>query len=131
MDRVRLLHLEDSPQDAELIRERIDADGLSCDVTWLTDKESFESALSSNSFDVVLCDYSLPGYNGLDALKFCLATQPDVPAIIISGALGDIEAVECLKAGATDYVLKQQLERLAPAIRRSLREAKERRSRVA
>ncbi len=129
--RIRVLHLEDSPLDAELIRTKLEAEGLLCDVNWVTDKQTFESALDRESFDVILSDYSVPAYGGRAALKASLASQPQVPLIIISGALGEIEAVECLKAGATDYVLKHHLERLLPAIERALRESQEHRERLA
>jgi PAS domain S-box-containing protein len=126
-----VLHLEDSPLDAELISQKLNVEGLLCDVTWVTDKQIFESALDREAYDVVLSDYSLPGYGGGGALTTSLAMQPHVPVIIISGALGEIDAVECLKAGATDYVLKHRLERLVPAIKRALRESEERRERLA
>jgi CheY-like chemotaxis protein len=119
---IRVLHLEDNPLDAELIAVKLRAN-LSCEVSWVTDKAGFESSLGGERFDVILCDYTIPGYSGRDALQAALATQPHAPVIIISGSLGDIDAVECLKAGATDYVLKHQLERLAPAIERALRES--------
>ena len=127
---IRVLHLEDNPLDAELIRRKLVAERLACDVTWVTDRKSFESALGHDGFDVILCDYTVPGYAGMVALKASLATQPLVPVIMISGSFGDIEAVECLKAGATDYLLKHQLERLVPAIERALRESEEHRERV-
>jgi DNA-binding NtrC family response regulator len=95
------------------------------------DKQAFECALKCEGFDGILSDYSVPGYGGRAALKASLAIKADVPFIMISGALGEIEAVECLKAGATDYVLKHQLERLVPAIKRALRESEERRERLA
>ena len=129
--RIRVLHLEDSPLDAELIREKLELEGLLCDVTWVSDQQTFESALDRDGYGVILSDYSLPGYGGRAALKASLALQPHVPVIMISGALGEIEVVECLKAGATDYVPKHQLERLVPAVERALREAEEQRARLA
>ena len=128
---INILHLDDNPQDADLIRRKLGSEGLSCDVTCVTDKASFESALDRARFDVVLCDYTVPGYSGRAALEASLAKQPQVPVIMISGSLGDIEAVECLKSGATDYLLKDQLERLVPAIERALRESAVDRERVA
>jgi PAS domain S-box-containing protein len=129
--RIRVLHLEDSPLDAELVRKKLDGAGLLCDVNCVGNKQAFEFALGHQDFDVILSDYSLPGYGGRAALKAALALQPQVPVIVISGSLGEIEAVECLKAGATDYVLKHQLERLIPAIERAVRESEERRERLA
>jgi PAS domain S-box-containing protein len=128
---IRVLHLEDNPLDAELIAVKLRANKLSCELSWVTDKASFESALIGERFDIILCDYTIPGYSGRAALRAASAAQPHAPIIIISGFLGDIDAVECLKVGATDYVLKHQLERLAPAIERALRESEVVRERIA
>jgi PAS domain S-box-containing protein len=81
-------------------------------------------------FDLVLCDYNLPSYDGVSALKYVKTVRPSLPVIIISGTVGESEAVKCLHSGATDYLLKQRLERLVPAVRRALREADERRRRL-
>jgi len=77
----------------------------------------------------VLCDYNLPAYDGLQALTLARETQPDAPVIVITGTLSEDEAVECVKAGATDYVLKSRLQRLVPSVARALREAAEQRER--
>lgn len=123
---IRLLHLDDDPSDAELIRRRLQAAGLSCDILWVNCKEAFESALERESFDLVLSDYKLPGYDGLSALRHVREKQPELPVIMMSGGLSEEEAVDCLKAGATDYVLKQRPQRLDTAIRRALMEKDER-----
>ena len=124
---IRLLHLEDDPRDAELIRLKLKAEDLSCDITWVNDRKAFESALAQESFDLVLSDYDLklPDFDGMSALKQVREKQPDLPVIVLSGTLGEEAAVECLKAGAHDYVLKQRLLRLAPAITRAVSEARE------
>ena len=124
---IRVLHLEDSPRDAELIREKLAAEGLSCDIVLVDRKETFESALARDSFDVILCDYNLPDYDGRSALTLAKETQPETPVIVISGTLGEEAAVECLRLGATDYLLKDRLERLAAAVSRALQEAEEHR----
>jgi DNA-binding NarL/FixJ family response regulator len=93
------------------------------------DKKSYLKALKEFSPDVILSDYSLPSFDGLSAMKLAGKICPDVPFIFVSGALGEETAIELLKQGATDYVLKNRLSRLAPAVSRALREIKERKER--
>src|SRR5581483_982375 len=121
--RLRVLHLEDSPADAELIHSIMDADGLSFEVTRVPNRTAYEALLEQGHFDLILCDHGLPGYDGFTALQFARDKRPSTPVIMISGSLDDAQAVESLKNGATDYVLKQRLARLGPAIRRAVREA--------
>ena len=102
---IRVLHLEDSLRDAELIQAELEAEGLACDTRLVCGQEGFESALSGDSFDVILCDHNLPGYDGRSALELAREKAALVPVILLSGTLGEEEAVECLKLGATDYVL--------------------------
>jgi PAS domain S-box-containing protein len=127
--RLRVLHLEDSDRDAEVIRHKLDANGLSCDVIVVRTKDSFEAALTQQPFDLILCDYNLPGYDGISALTYAQHTRPDVPVILISGTVGDEEATRCLHLGATDYLLKDRLERLGSAVERAIQEAETRRTR--
>jgi diguanylate cyclase (GGDEF)-like protein/PAS domain S-box-containing protein len=122
---IRLLHLEDDPLDAELIKDKLETEGLLCDITWVNSKETFESTLGRETFDIVLTDFNLPDYDGMAALRYVHEHQPELPVIVISGRLGEEEAVECLKAGATDYVLKQRMQRLCAAVRRALLEKAE------
>jgi len=124
-----VLHLEDSAQDAEIIGHKLEIAGVPCEITVVSSRESFEVALKHDSFDLVLCDYNLPGYGGLAALQTAKDNRRDIPVIIISGSVGEEEAVRCLQTGATDYLLKQRLERLAPAVNRAIHEAEERRRR--
>jgi two-component system cell cycle sensor histidine kinase/response regulator CckA len=126
---LRVLHLEDSPRDAEMIRHRLDVEGLSCDILVARSKDSFETALTREAFDLIISDYNVPGYNGVTALKQAQATQPDVPVILISGTVVEEEAVRCLQIGATDYLLKARLDRLVPAVQRAIQEAETRRQR--
>ena len=130
-DTIRLLHLEDDPLDAELIRHRLETEGLACEITWVKGRQDFESALERGTFDLVLSDYNLPDYDGMSAVRHIREEEPDLPVIVISGTLGEDEAVECLKAGATDYVLKQRLQRLGSAVRRALSEKADRAARRA
>ncbi|MEK7677340.1 MAG: PAS domain S-box protein [Verrucomicrobiota bacterium] len=125
----RVLHLEDNLRDAEIIRERLEADGLACVITLVSDRQSFELAFNQAAFDVILCDYNLPDYDGLSALKLAREKQPNAPVIILSGLLGEEEAVKCLHRGATDYLLKERLDRLPSAVKRALEEAEEHRKR--
>src|SRR5256885_5834156 len=122
--RLRVLHLEDSPRDAELIRSTLEAGDFECDILLVEDRDSFTRALGQGQFDVILSDYGLVDYDGLAALELAHKTQPDVPFILVSGTLGEEEAVESLKKGATDYILKSRLTRLVPAVRRALEEAR-------
>ncbi len=97
-----------------------------CDITRVDTRADFVSALGDRRFDLILADYSLPTFDGMSALKMALEYCPDVPYIFVSGKMGEDIAVESLKSGATDYVLKDKLSRLAPAIRRALKEAEDR-----
>jgi PAS domain S-box-containing protein len=89
-------------------------------------RAEFETALDSEMFDVILSDFRLPEYTGLEALAFVRRKYPDIPFILVSGTIGEHAAIESLKTGATDYVLKQNPERLASAVRRAVQEAYER-----
>lgn len=121
---IRLLHLEDDPLDADLIQHILRSE-LDCHFIWVSNKAAFESTLMQGDFDLVLSDFNLPDYDGMSALRFVREYKPELPVIVISGRLGEEEAVECLKAGATDYVLKQRLQRLCTAVRRALAEQAE------
>ncbi len=123
---IRILHLEDAPLDAELINTILRSDGLRCDIIVAPGKPEFELALSQQRFDLILCDHGLPNYDGFAALKLAREVQPATPVIMLSGLLDDYQAVESLKAGATDYILKQRLARLVPAIERALRDSRQR-----
>src|SRR5215207_5614550 len=123
---LRILHLEDSPHDAELIEFTLKNGNLDCAFIVVASKEDFVNALEEQRFDVILSDYGLSGYDGLSALEAARKAQPEVPFILISGTLGEDEAVESLKTGATDYILKSRLSRLVPAVRRALEDAEKR-----
>ncbi|HEV7930324.1 MAG TPA: response regulator [Nitrosospira sp.] len=122
---IRILHLEDNPRDAQLMQDILETAGLSCDIVLVSSREEYDAALAGRQFDLVLCDYNLPDYDGLSALKLARQMQPDTPIIIISGTVEEEQAVKCLHLGATDYLLKQRLERFVPAVQRALQEAKE------
>src|SRR5665213_350483 len=124
---IRILHLEDSPRDAEIIRDRLEAEGLVCDIVRVQDRAGFESALAGDRFDVILSDYNLTDYDGISALQAARQKHPLTPVLLISGSLGEELAVKSLQEGATDYLLKQRLERLPSAVKRALSEAEEHR----
>ena len=124
--RIRVLHLEDNARDAELIGRRLQAGDFDCELVHAEGKAAFESAIAAAPFDLVLSDYNVPGYGGLLALRLAREKQPEVPFIMLSGELSEEEAVECLRAGASDYLLKYRLQRLVPAVERAVAEADER-----
>lgn len=127
--RLRILHLEDSEADAELAAARLAADGLACDIVRVDNRADLLAALDGGGFDLVLADYSLPAFDGLTALRLVRERAPELPVILLSGTLGEDTAVEALKNGATDYLLKDRIVRLGSALRRALEEGETRRER--
>ncbi|HKP51332.1 MAG TPA: PAS domain S-box protein [Chloroflexia bacterium] len=127
--KLRILYLEDEPLDAELVHETLTSEGIASDIIRVETREEFELALDQGGFDLILSDKSLPAFDGLSALALAREKRPDLPYIFVSGTLGEEAAIESLKNGATDYVLKQRLRRLVPVTRRALREAEEHRER--
>ncbi|HVM50588.1 MAG TPA: PAS domain S-box protein [Candidatus Acidoferrum sp.] len=126
---LRILHLEDDPDYCDLVRSLLESEGFQVEAALAGTRAEFEAALAPGKFDIILADYLLPTYNGLEAL--CLAREkcPDTPFLLVSGNLGEQSAIESLRTGVTDYVLKQWPERLIPAITRAVHEAEERRQR--
>jgi len=125
-DELRILHVEDDPHDRELARATLAADGLVCRVHCVDTRSDFEAALLCETFDVILADYSLPRFDGLTAQAIARRLAPQTPFIFLSATLGEELAIDRLKEGATDYVLKQRIGRLPAAVRRARREASER-----
>jgi len=123
--KLRILNLEDSRDDCELIHRSLLREGIECDLVRVETGEDFAAAVRRGGFDLILADYSLPSFDGLSALKMAKETCPEVPFIFVSGAIGEEVAIETLKQGATDYVLKDRLSRLTTAIRRALLEVEE------
>ncbi|HEX4122194.1 MAG TPA: response regulator [Verrucomicrobiae bacterium] len=125
---LNVLIVEDSPHDAELFVRELRRGGF--DPKWQrVDNSPDLIAALQRKVDVVLSDYTMPHFDGLSALKICRELSPDVPYIFVSGTMGEERAVESLQNGATDYVLKDRLIRLLPAVRRALREIDERAAR--
>ncbi|HTW65887.1 MAG TPA: sigma 54-interacting transcriptional regulator [Bryobacteraceae bacterium] len=123
---LQILLLEDDARDAELLQELLELEELACEITRVEDKAGFLAALAQGGIDVILADYTLPSFDGLSALKLAMAVCPNVPFIFVSGTLGEEVAIEALKIGATDYILKTRMSRLVPSVQRALREATER-----
>lgn len=110
--------------DAEIIRATLAESGVNCRLYVVKTREAFEAAISTEKYDLVLSDLSLPSFDGREALRISKACIPDIPFVFVSGTLGEDAAIECLLDGATDYVLKSKLARLAPAVRRAIMESK-------
>jgi PAS domain S-box-containing protein len=123
---LRILYLEDDPKDADLVVAMLEAEGVTCRVTLVETKADFLASLEHEGIDLILADYSLPTFDGISALKIAVEKRPEVPFIFVSGAMGEEVAIEALKIGATDYVLKTRLSRILPSVQRALREGQER-----
>src|SRR5467141_3132183 len=122
---LRILSIEDDPKDAKLIQDLLETEGIACEVTRVDTQAALLASVEQGGIDLILADYSLPSFDGISALKFAMKACPDVPFIFVSGTLGEEVAIEALKIGATDYVLKTRLSRLVPSVLRALREATE------
>src|ERR1700720_3501521 len=123
---LRILSIEDDPKDSELIQDLLESEDIVCEVTRVDTLAVLVSSLEQGGIDLILADYTLPSFDGVAALKLAKKTCPEVPFIFVSGTLGEEVAIEALKIGATDYVLKTRLSRLVPSVVRALREARER-----
>lgn len=128
-EELRILQLEDVEPDAELVQRQLRKGGLRFSVRTTETRQDYINCLDEWAPDLILSDYSLPQFDGMAALQIARTKYPDIPFIIVSGALGEDLAVEALKAGATDYILKDKLSRLVPAVHRALREVEERHER--
>ena len=123
---LRILSIEDDPKDTELIQDLLEIEGIVCEVTRVDTEALLRDLIKPGGIDLILADYSLPSFDGISALKLATKAWPDVPFIFVSGTLGEEVAIEALKIGATDYVLKTRLSRLVPSVLRALREATQR-----
>lgn len=120
-----VLNLEDSSEDAELNQAMLSARWPHCQLKRVDSREAYVAALEAGGFDVILSDYTMPGFGGNQALAIARELRPQVPFLFVSGTIGEDTAIEALKNGATDYVLKHRLMRLIPAVDRALREVQE------
>lgn len=122
---LRILILEDDDTDAELMKHELRKGNITFESRCVETREAFEKSLEDFAPDLILADYTLPAFDGRSALRISNEKLPDVPFIFVSGTIGEDFAIESLKSGATDYVLKDRISRLAPAVNRALREAEE------
>jgi len=109
---LKVLHLEDNSLDADLVSMTLEREKISCVIDRVATQGAFEAALKGKRYDIILSDFSLPGFDGLAALEFAKTVAPDIPFVFLSGTIGEDRAVESLKRGAADYVLKDRLQRL-------------------
>jgi len=123
---LRILSIEDDPKDIELIQDLLETEDIVCEITRVDTKVALLASLEQGGIDLILADYTLPSFDGISALKLAMKACPEVPFIFVSGTLGEEVAIEALKVGATDYVLKTRLSRLVPSVVRALREARDR-----
>ncbi|MDR3460118.1 MAG: response regulator [Verrucomicrobiae bacterium] len=123
---LRVLNLEDSEADAELNQAMLSARWPDCELVRVDNREEFVAELEQGGFDLILSDYTMPGFDGRQALTLAHEKRPETPFLFVSGTIGEDTAIEALKNGATDYVLKHRPIRLIPAVDRALREAEER-----
>jgi len=123
--RLHILHLEDEPDFAELVISLFEQDQLDAEIKRVGDRASYKQQLEAGTFDVIISDYHLPSFTGLEAMAMARKRCPQTPFILVSGTIGEQAAIDSLKAGATDYILKQQPERLPSAVRRAVKEAAE------
>ncbi|MES2692733.1 MAG: PAS domain S-box protein [Verrucomicrobiota bacterium] len=115
-----ILHLEDSDNDALFVETLIHDEWPECSIHRIASRKEFESALEFDQFDIILCDHQMPGFDGMRALEQARIQRPDKPFVFISGTIGEERAIEALKRGADDYVIKDRPARLVPAIRQAL-----------
>jgi CheY-like chemotaxis protein len=128
LPRIRVLQIEDSQLDAELVLSELDADAIEYDVRLVDEEREYLAALDEFNPHIVLSDLSMPGFSGERALDLLRERDQDLPFIFVSATIGEEAAIEALRNGATDYILKQNPARLASAVRRALREAEAQRA---
>ena len=117
---MNILHLEDSTNDAVLIEALVYAEWPDCRITRVSMRAQYQNAIETGGFDLILSDYAMPDFDGLSALELAHARCPETPFIFMSGTIGEERAIEALKRGATDYIIKDRPTRLIPAIRQAL-----------
>jgi diguanylate cyclase (GGDEF)-like protein/PAS domain S-box-containing protein len=127
---LRVLLVEDVPTDAELAFRHLQRTGIVCQTRRVDTEPEFRRALAEFKPDIILSDYSMPHFDGISALEIARHTAPETPFVFVSGNIGEEKAIDALRLGATDYVLKDNLSRLGPAVQRALQEAQERQARA-
>ncbi|HTI72793.1 MAG TPA: response regulator, partial [Candidatus Limnocylindria bacterium] len=126
---IHILHIEDSAADLDIVYETLVDQGVRCRTTCVASTTAIRHALGHGLFDLIISDFSLPGFDGIEALDISRRLCPDTPFIFVSGTMGEESAVNCLRHGAVDYVLKHNLSRLGSAVQRAVNEARARRER--
>ncbi|MBU1064816.1 PAS domain S-box protein, partial [bacterium] len=129
MKKLAILYLEDIKTDVEIVESYLEEEKIEYELTNVDNRSDFISVLKKKQFDIILLDYFLPSFDGLSALAIVKKSYPDIPAIMLSGNMGEERAIETLKAGAIDYVLKQRMSRFIPSLKRAIAEADEQRKR--
>ncbi|HZV33864.1 MAG TPA: PAS domain S-box protein, partial [Verrucomicrobiae bacterium] len=122
---LHIIHIEDNRDDAELANALLKSAGISCEATCVKTREELEHALKRPDVDLILSDFSMPNFDGLTALRVAREKRPDVPFIFLSGTIGEEMAIDAIKEGATDYVIKDRMSRLPFSVKRAVREAAE------
>src|SRR5690606_10177828 len=128
-DTIKILQVEDSERDAELILRAVERAGYEVEGQRVETPEAMELALAERHWDVILVDYMMPRFDGFRALEIVRRRGEDIPVLVVSGTVGEEIAVDLMRSGAADYIMKDNLSRLAPAIRRELTEAAHRQAR--
>lgn len=123
---LNILHLEDNPRDAAIIQFTLEAGGITCVTTNVQTRSEFVAALERGGFDLIFSDFTLPQFDGVSAAEIVRARWPDLPVIMVSGTVGEERAIDALKNGMTDYVMKERLTRLVPAVIRAMQEVEQR-----
>ena len=124
---LKILHVEDNPLDAELMQNHINGDLIDYEIKWVSNKNDFLHEFEKENYDILLCDFNLPSFkDGFEILNLVRNKSHEIPIIFVTGTIGEELAVELLKKGATDYILKDNLVKLVPAIERAINERNER-----
>ena len=131
MQPVKLVVVEDMPTEAEIAVRQLESGGFSCNWKRVDSEAALRRCLSESNPDLILSDFTLPGFDGISALEIVREVRPDIPFIFLSGTIGEERAIDALQRGAYDYVLKTNMKRLVPAVRRALGEAAGKRTRRA
>lgn len=126
---IKILHLEDNPKDSQLVQMVLKRANVTFDYFFADNEHDFISFINNQNIDIILSDYHLPDYSGSEALLYAKTNFPAIPFVFVSGTMGEDAAIESLLNGATDYVLKNRLDRLAQAVHRAFKEAQEQKAR--
>ena len=130
MQQLNIIHAEDDRLDADLIRKTLVSQGIIANVLYVETEKEFRTSLQNRGVDLILADYALPAFDGLTALKIAREQRPELPFIFVSGKIDEETALETLRSGATDYILKQGLQGLGLSVRRALSGVEQHRRRM-